>query len=136
MTTDAIETVRTIRFDAEVEADAAATTTTKEWYSDRSGGFKTGFWAAETGCLEVHYTKDELGVILEGKVRMIDASGGVETYAKGDTFVIPNGFKAYGRQWSRSASSTRSTGRRQIERRGRGAPEGPALRTAPRGRQY
>lgn len=85
--------LRTIRFDPDARPDSSAPTTTKEWYSDRTGNFKTGFWASQPGRAEVHYTKDELCVILDGKVQLTDANGRVETYAKGDTFLIPNGFK-------------------------------------------
>jgi uncharacterized protein len=93
MTPDAAVAVRTIRFDPNANSDASAPTTTWAWYSDRDGNFKTGFWASQPGRAEIHYTKDELCVILEGKVRLTDANGHAETYTKSDTFLIPNGFK-------------------------------------------
>jgi uncharacterized cupin superfamily protein len=93
MTAGTVKHLRTIRFDPDAQGDPCASTTTREWYSNRAGNFKTGFWASEPGRAQIHYTKDELCVILDGKVRLTDASGHAETYAKGDTFLIPNGFK-------------------------------------------
>jgi len=88
-----VEPVRTIRFDTCVTGEAGAPTTTHEWYSDPSGYFRSGFSAAEPGRAEIHYTKDELCVLLDGVVRLTDADGRVETYRQGDTFLIPKGFK-------------------------------------------
>ena len=88
-----VEPVRTIRFDASVTGEQGTPTTTREWYSDPSGDFRSGFWAAEPGRAEIHYTKDELCVLLDGVVRLTDADGHVETYRQGDTFLIPKGFK-------------------------------------------
>jgi hypothetical protein len=84
--------VRSIRFDSATHCDAGARTTTKQWYGDPSGTFKTGFWAAQPGKAEIAYAIDELCVLLEGVVRLTDAAGHVETYRAGDTFLIPNGF--------------------------------------------
>ena len=87
------DAVKPIRFDADAEPDPSSPTTTKQWYSDPTGGFKSGFWASRPGRSEVNYQKDELCVILEGVVRLIDEAGHAETYRRGDTFLIPNGFK-------------------------------------------
>jgi uncharacterized cupin superfamily protein len=84
--------VRSIRFDCATRGDAAERTTTRQWYGDPSGSFKTGFWAAQPGKTEIAYTIDELCVLLEGVVRLTDAAGHVEIYRSGDTFLIPNGF--------------------------------------------
>jgi uncharacterized protein len=86
------ETIKTIRFDPAVEADPAAPTTTREWYADPTGSFKTGFWSSEPGRAEIRYDKDELCVILEGAVRLTDGAGEAQTYRGGDTFLIPRGF--------------------------------------------
>ncbi len=90
---DILEAVQAIRFDASAKLDAAAPSTTAQWYADPTGRFKSGFWASEPGRAEVHYLKDELCVLLEGTVRLTDEAGRVETYRGGDTFLIPNGFK-------------------------------------------
>jgi uncharacterized protein len=82
-----------IRFDAAARGDGATRTTTKEWYRDPSGSFKSGFWSAQPGKSEIAYDIDELCVLIEGVVRLTDATGHVETYHAGDTFLIPNGFK-------------------------------------------
>jgi uncharacterized cupin superfamily protein len=84
--------IRSIRFDSDMQGNAAERTTTKQWYGDPSGAFKSGFWAAQPGKAEITYTVDELCVILEGVVRLTDATGRVETYRSGDTFLIPSGF--------------------------------------------
>lgn len=93
MTSEIKDVVAPIRFDRGAEGDRLAKTTTKEWYVDPTGSFKTGFWAAQPGRAEVHYLKDELCILIEGTVRLTDAAGRTETYRAGDTFVIPTGFK-------------------------------------------
>lgn len=87
------EAVAVLRFDLNAQPDPDKPSTTREWHSAADGAFKAGFWAAKPGKAEVHYQKDELCVLLEGKVRLTDAAGRVETYSKGDVFLIPSGFK-------------------------------------------
>ena len=84
--------VTTIRFDLASAADPSMPTTTREWYADPTGCFKSGFWASAPGRAEIRYDKDELCVILEGVVRLTDGAGDSQTYRAGDTFVIPRGF--------------------------------------------
>ena len=93
MSAAASETIPAIRFDPETKGDAASPSTTREWYRDPTGHFRTGFWSAEPGRMQIDATKDELCVILDGVVCLTDASGHAETYRRGDTFLIPNGFK-------------------------------------------
>ena len=88
-----LEAVRTLRFDQATPVEPGKPTTTAEFYSNAEGRFKSGFWASEPGRAEVHYQKDELCVIISGKVRLTDATGHAETYGAGDTFLIPAGFK-------------------------------------------
>ena len=85
--------VHTIPFDRAAQGDAGARVTTKLWYSDPDGAFRTGFWAAQPGTSPIHYTKDELCTLLEGTVRLTSEDGIVATYTAGDTFLIPKGFK-------------------------------------------
>ncbi len=92
---DSDTVLRTIRFDPTLRGDPATRTTSKHYYKDPSGVFVTGFWSAEWGKVEINYAKDEFCVILEGEVRVIDASGHAETYRQGDSFVIPNGFTGF-----------------------------------------
>jgi uncharacterized protein len=87
------DVVRTIRFDPTEQGDPTTRTTSKPWYKDPTGLFVAGFWSAQWGKVDVTYTKDEFCVLLEGEVRITDASGHVETYRQGDALVIPNGFK-------------------------------------------
>jgi uncharacterized cupin superfamily protein len=93
MPDDAIsQAVHTIAFDPNAQPDAGARSTTKLWYSDPDGAFRTGFWAAQPGKAAIAYTKDELCMLLEGEVRLTAADGIVATYRAGDTFIIPKGF--------------------------------------------
>lgn len=50
-------------------------------------------WTGQPGSREISYEIDERCFVLEGKIRLIDASGNTETYMAGDTFLIPAGFK-------------------------------------------
>ena len=94
MPDDAIsQAVHTIPFDPAAQGDAGARVTTKLWYSDPDGAFRSGFWAAQPGKAEISYTKDELCMLLEGVVRLTATDGAVATYRAGDTFIIPKGFK-------------------------------------------
>ena len=83
----------TIAFDPTAQGDAGARVTTKNWYNDPDGAFRSGFWAAQPGKSAIHYTKDELCVLLEGVVRLTSEDGTEATYRGGDTFLIPKGFK-------------------------------------------
>ncbi|WP_439816569.1 cupin domain-containing protein [Zavarzinia sp. CC-PAN008] len=85
--------VRSIRFDANARPEAGNPTTTRTWYDDPTGAFSAGFWSSEPGRSSVAYTEDEFCMILEGEVRLSDASGHTETYKAGDGFIIPAGFK-------------------------------------------
>jgi len=94
MPDDAIsQAVHTIPFDPAAQRDAGARVTTKLWYSDPDGAFRSGFWAAQPGKAEINYTKDELCMLLEGVVRLTATDGTAATYRAGDTFIIPKGFK-------------------------------------------
>ena len=86
------QTRRTLRFDRAIPHDPGARTTTRVFHANPAGSFKTGFWSAEPGSSPIAYTMDEMCVLLEGHVRLTDASGHVEEYVAGDTFLIPNGF--------------------------------------------
>lgn len=86
-----ITVVRSVRFDATAQPDEGKRMSSRVWYA--RDGFRTGFWAAQPGKADIHYTKDELCTLLEGEVRLTDETGQTETYVAGDTFVIPKGFK-------------------------------------------
>ncbi len=87
------DVVRPIRFDPDAMGEPTAPGKTKrEWYGDADGPFRAGIWTAQPGRNEVHYSVDEMCVLLAGVVRLTDAAGRVETYRAGDTFLIPKGF--------------------------------------------
>lgn len=64
-------------------------------YTDPSGQFFAGQWAAEAGRWEVVYEahEEEFCVLLEGEVRLTDAAGRVQHFRAGDAFVVPGGFR-------------------------------------------
>lgn len=86
-------TLRSIRFNPVPHVDPASATTVHEWYQDKTGAFSAGFWASESSTLSVHYDEDEFCVLIEGTVELTDASGHLETYTAGESFLIPAGFK-------------------------------------------
>ncbi|MEW5769428.1 MAG: cupin domain-containing protein [Pseudomonadota bacterium] len=71
---------------------APCRTTTWNHYSDPTGQFFAGIWAAEVGAMTVNYTEEELCYILEGRVRLSDSSGAAREFGPGSAFVIPAGF--------------------------------------------
>lgn len=87
-----VMTLRSIRFNPKPSVDPASATTVHEWYQDTTGAFSAGFWASEITTLSVNYEEDEFCVILEGTVELTDASGHMEVYRAGESFIIPSGF--------------------------------------------
>ena len=85
--------IHTIPYDRAAVGEPGEAMTTKVWYTDPDGAFRSGFWASEPGKAEIDYVKDEICILLEGTVRLTAADGTVATYAAGDTFMIPKGFK-------------------------------------------
>ena len=66
-----IATIQTIRFDAASQPEPGKRMTSRTWY--QRDGFRAGFWAAQPGRADIHYTKDELCTLLEGEVRLTEA---------------------------------------------------------------
>ena len=64
-------------------------------YSDPSGQFFAGQWAAGVGRWRVVYAahEEEFCVLLEGEVRLTDAAGSARHFKAGDAFVVPGGFE-------------------------------------------
>lgn len=87
------DTANLVRFDANASGDAGKARTSHTLYRNECSGFRAGFWAAEPGRLELDTQRDEFCTLLEGRVRVTDASGATEIFVAGDTFVIPHGFK-------------------------------------------
>lgn len=81
-----------IRLDPTVCPIPEATTAAAKAYADPTGAFSAGIWRSKPNRMEVRYTKDEFCLLLEGEVRLTDASGKTETYRAGDAFVVPAGF--------------------------------------------
>ena len=68
-------------------------TTTWNHYTDPSEQFFAGIWASDAGAMKVAYSEEELCVILEGRIRLTDASGAAKEFGPGSAFVIPAGFE-------------------------------------------
>jgi uncharacterized cupin superfamily protein len=73
--------------------DGPGTARTWNAFSEGSGRFHAGHWQAEPGTLAVDYSETELCVILEGRVRLVDAAGAAAEFGPGDAFVIAAGFR-------------------------------------------
>ncbi len=88
-----LEPPKIVRFQRGAVANAGVPSVTEQLFSNLDGTFKAGFWSSEPNCVPISYEKDELCVLLEGTVALTDEAGNTETYRKGDTFMIPRGFK-------------------------------------------
>jgi len=64
-------------------------------YTDPSGQFFAGQWAAGPGRWTVVYEphEEEFCVLLQGEVRLSDETGRVQHFRAGDAFVVPGGFR-------------------------------------------
>lgn len=62
-------------------------------FSNAAGNFHCGFWEAEIGHWQVHYTEFEYCEILQGRIRMVSAEGIEQTVGVGDRFVIEAGYR-------------------------------------------
>lgn len=68
-------------------------TTVQNYCTDASGCFFAEVWESRPGKWRVHYTEDEFCTILHGKVPLTSDDCSIETFAAGDAFIIPAGFK-------------------------------------------
>lgn len=68
---------------------------TRTWnhYTDPTEQFFSGIWTSGIGAFKVSYSEEELCVLLEGRVRLTDSSGGTCEFGPGGAFVIPAGFE-------------------------------------------
>ena len=64
-------------------------------YTDPTGQFFAGQWAAGAGRWRVAYAthEEEFCVLLEGEVELTDAAGMARRFRAGDAFVVPGGFE-------------------------------------------
>ncbi len=62
-------------------------------FTNEKENFFCGVWESTTGKWTLNYTEDEFCYMLEGKAILTDESGQTEIFIKGDSFVIPAGFK-------------------------------------------
>ena len=62
-------------------------------YTDTTEQFFAGIWQSSVGAKTVHYTEEEVCVILEGRVRLTDLNGNAKEFGAGSTFALPAGFK-------------------------------------------
>ena len=66
---------------------------TNNWtyFEHGSGNFKSGVWDCTKGSWEHNHPKLEFCYIVEGSVKIVEKSGPVHEYKKGDAFVVPKG---------------------------------------------
>jgi uncharacterized cupin superfamily protein len=74
-------------------ADVQINMTTYNHYTDPTEQFFAGVWHSSVGAKTVHYTEEEVCVILEGRVRLTDLAGNAKEFSAGSTFVLPAGFQ-------------------------------------------
>src|SRR5262245_30564866 len=61
-------------------------------YSDPTGQFFAGVWAATRGAWRVRYSEHEFCHLLSGRVAITGETGERQEFGTGDSFVIPSGF--------------------------------------------
>ena len=57
------------------------------------GDFTAGTWTSSPGRWRAFADRDEFCVIVSGHVRLIAEDGSVQSFRRGDAFLIPNGFR-------------------------------------------
>ena len=64
------------------------------WNHYEEDGVSAGTWACETGAWRIAFAegKDEFFHVLEGRIRITDATGTAKEFGPGDGCVIPGGF--------------------------------------------
>ena len=66
----------------------------RSFYADQTGQLDSGVWECEPNRHVIEAAPyDEFVYLLEGRIDVIDAAGGVESYRAGDSFVMPRGCK-------------------------------------------
>ena len=56
------------------------------------GDFTAGTWTSSPGRWRAFADRDEFCVIVSGHIRLIAEDGSVQSFRRGDAFLIPNGF--------------------------------------------
>ena len=74
------------------DANTKITMKTHNHYTDATEQFFAGIWQSSVGAKTVHYTDEEVCVILEGRVRLTDLNGNAKEFGAGSTFALPAGF--------------------------------------------
>ncbi len=62
-------------------------------YTDPSGQFCVGRWECDSGAWRVIYTEHEYCRMYAGRIRITDEAGQAREVVKGDSFVVPAGFR-------------------------------------------
>lgn len=64
----------------------------RSFYADQTGQLDAGVWECEPNRHVIEAAPyDEFVYLLQGRIEVIDAEGGVETYKAGDSFMMPRG---------------------------------------------
>lgn len=64
-------------------------------FESLDGKLSAGSWTSTPGKWHAFINRDEFCTILDGKGELISSSGEVVSFKKGDSFLIPDGFRGY-----------------------------------------
>ena len=61
------------------------------FYTNEERSVQVGFWQCTPFRETIVFPYDELGIVIAGRLRLVDAQGHAETLSPGDMFFIPRG---------------------------------------------
>lgn len=61
------------------------------FYNNEERNVQVGFWECTPFCERITFPYDELGIVLSGKLELVDADGKSEIFGPGEIFFIPRG---------------------------------------------
>jgi uncharacterized cupin superfamily protein len=61
------------------------------FYNNDERNVQVGFWDCSPFRETIAFPYDELGIVISGKLRLVDAEGHADIFAPGDVFFIPRG---------------------------------------------
>jgi uncharacterized cupin superfamily protein len=61
------------------------------FYNNDDRNVQVGFWECTPFRETISFPYDELGIVIEGRLKLVDAAGRADIFAPGDLFFIPRG---------------------------------------------
>lgn len=68
---------------------------TQMQFESPDGSLISGTWESTPGKWHAFVDRDEFCILLSGHIELISEDGTVQTFKKGDSFLIPNGFVGF-----------------------------------------